>query len=51
MEALERLSVQHKKRLTFGEIKADYESYFDDFELFWYSKPIDTLREHGLLVL
>jgi hypothetical protein len=37
--------------LTFQEIKTDFESNFEDFELFWYSKPLNTLRDFGLLVL
>ena len=39
------------KIYTFQEIKADFEMKLEDFELFWYSKPIKTLREFGLLVL
>ena len=31
--------------------KTDFENHFSDFELFWYSKPINLLRNHGLLVL
>ncbi|WP_395064497.1 B12-binding domain-containing radical SAM protein [Flavobacterium sp.] len=36
---------------TFAQLKSDFENSFEDFELFWYSKPISTLREFGLLVL
>ncbi|TRX41276.1 B12-binding domain-containing radical SAM protein [Flavobacterium restrictum] len=39
------------KGITFQEIKADFETHFEDFELFWYAKPVHTLREFGLLVL
>jgi hypothetical protein len=48
---LERLSVHNNEQLTFGQLKSDYETNFGDFELFWYSKPINSLRAHGLLVL
>lgn len=48
---LETASVSQPKTLTFQQIKADFESRFDDFELFWYAKPINTLRDFGLLVL
>lgn len=37
--------------ITFQEIKADFETHFENFELFWYSKPVNILRESGLLVL
>lgn len=36
---------------TYGEWKADYESQLDDFEPFWFSRPMSRLREHGLLVV
>ncbi|NEW79530.1 MAG: radical SAM protein [Gelidibacter sp.] len=51
LQILERLSVYNNESLTFGQLKMDYETQFGDFELFWYSKPINSLRAHGLLVL
>jgi hypothetical protein len=33
------------------DIKQDFETHFDDFELFWFSKPIISLRNSGLLIL
>ncbi|KAF2519702.1 radical SAM protein [Flavobacterium salilacus subsp. salilacus] len=40
------------KPLTFTQAKHSYETACsEDFELFWYSKPINTLRDFGLLVL
>lgn len=49
---LEKIAVSNLKTYTYQEIKTDYEnSGFEDFELFWYSKPINSLREQGLLVL
>jgi hypothetical protein len=48
---LEKISVHQSKIYTFQEVKADFETDMEDFELFWYSKPINTLREFGLLVL
>ena len=49
--ALQRISVSNAKIHTFQELKSDFENEFSDFELFWYAKPINTLREFGLLVL
>ena len=50
VEILQKVTVSNKKIYTFQEIKADYEShYLEDFELFWFSKPVNTLREFGLL--
>jgi hypothetical protein len=51
VEVLENLSVKQSKIWTLFELKKDFEKQFEDFELFWQSKPITTLRKHGLLVL
>ncbi|MFP9114675.1 B12-binding domain-containing radical SAM protein [Flavobacterium sp. RHBU_3] len=41
-----------EKPLTFAKVKEDYEAAgLEEFEPFWYSKPVNTLREYGLLVL
>ena len=49
---LEKISVIQDKLMTYQNVKMDYESNgLEDFELFWYSKPVMTLREIGLLVL
>lgn len=37
--------------MTFKQIQSDFECRFEDFELFWYSKAVRGLKEHGLLVL
>ncbi|NRD24762.1 radical SAM protein [Winogradskyella litoriviva] len=50
LDTLEDLSPQNKPQ-TFKQLKANFETQFEDFELFWYSKPIDILRGFGLLVL
>lgn len=47
---LKKLSVTNSELCTFQEIKAEYEAHgLDDFELFWYSKPVQKLRGIGLL--
>ena len=51
VEMLLKISVSNAKIHTFQEIKADFEMKLEDFELFWYSKPIKSLRDFGLLVL
>ncbi|MDO8367679.1 MAG: radical SAM protein [Saprospiraceae bacterium] len=48
---LQKLWVAKAEVLTFQELKSDYEAAgLIDFELFWYSKPVRTLGEFGLLV-
>ena len=49
---LEKAAVSEKGITTFAQAKLHYEDAgLDDFELLWYSKPVNTLREYGLLVL
>jgi hypothetical protein len=48
---LERISVANDKVYTFQELKTDFETQMEHFELFWYAKPVNTLRDYGLLVL
>ena len=51
LKALDLLSVTNDKTITYAQLKTDFENHFEDFELFWYSKSIKTLREYGLLVI
>lgn len=48
---LEKVSVYAENKITFSQLKSDFEEQFDDFELFWYSKPILNLRSALLLTL
>ena len=51
LKSLRRLSIYNDDFVTLAQLKADFENYFDDFELFWYSKPVNVLRDKGLLVI
>jgi hypothetical protein len=51
VEMLLKISVLNTKTYSFQEVKSDFELQLEDFELFWYSKPVNTLREFGVLVL
>uniref|UniRef100_UPI003568C284 B12-binding domain-containing radical SAM protein n=1 Tax=Lutibacter sp. TaxID=1925666 RepID=UPI003568C284 len=48
---LQKLSVYNNESFTYHQLKENFETEFENFEMFWYSKPIDTLRKNGLLVL
>jgi len=48
---LETLTISNKKPTTFSQLKKEFENHFEDFELFWYSKQIQSLKEIVLLVL
>lgn len=51
IELLEKLKPSSEKQLSFDQVKTDYELQFPEFEIFWYAKPINIMRENGLLVL
>ncbi|MBN8641355.1 MAG: radical SAM protein [Flavobacteriales bacterium] len=51
IKSLELISVSNDKLLTIAQLKESFETEWDDFELFWFSKPIDKLRQFGLVVL
>jgi hypothetical protein len=51
IDTLETLTPASERQISFGQLKADFELYFEDFELFWYSKPINKMKELGLLAL
>ena len=48
---LEKISVYAENKMTFSQLKSDFETTMEDFELFWYAKQMITLRNFGLLVL
>lgn len=50
-DLLSAIAISNGKTMTLSQIKIDFETQFEDFELFWFSKPVKTLRVHGLLVL
>jgi hypothetical protein len=50
LESLKSLSIYEKDFTRFEQLKSDFETLFSDFELFWYSKPIISLKEKGLLI-
>jgi hypothetical protein len=51
LKKLNEVAVHQRKACTVAMLKEDFESKFEDFEPFWFSKPIQTLRAKALLVL
>jgi radical SAM superfamily enzyme YgiQ (UPF0313 family) len=51
LQMLETTAVHQNKITTLAQLKTNFESEFDDFELFWFSKPIKVLFNEGLVVL
>ncbi|MCF8321229.1 MAG: radical SAM protein [Flavobacterium sp.] len=51
VEILNKITVSNTKLYTLQELKSDFEMNFENFELFWFSKPVVTLKEFGLLII
>lgn len=51
MNQLQKLSVKTPLIFTYEQLKADYERYFENFEVFWYSKPVEILKNSNLYTL
>ncbi len=51
VDTLQKISIQEKKQYSFQELQEDFEAQFEDFELFWYSKPMRKIKAQGLLLL
>jgi len=51
LETLNKVSISNSKIYTLQELKSDFELNFENFELFWFSKPMMTLRNYGLLMI
>jgi radical SAM superfamily enzyme YgiQ (UPF0313 family) len=51
MHMLPQISIAQPKLKTYNDLKKDFEIGLSDFELFWHSKPMQLLKENGLLQL
>jgi hypothetical protein len=52
VQVLKQTSVHQEKIVSIEEIRSGYEAAgFEDFELFWDNKPVNTLYKAGLLRL
>lgn len=47
---LEEHSIDHQKKPTVQQLKNNFEESFEDFELFWFSKPMQQLKENGVIL-
>ncbi|CAA7390238.1 B12-binding domain-containing radical SAM protein [Chryseobacterium fistulae] len=43
-------SIDPYKKITLQQLKQNFEESFDDFELFWFSKPIQQLKENAVIL-
>ncbi|MCJ7936352.1 MAG: radical SAM protein [Chryseobacterium sp.] len=47
---LQENAVENSKKLTVQQLKNQFEEDFEDFELFWFSKPMQQLKENGVIL-
>lgn len=50
MNVLEEISIENAKKPTIQQLKNQFEENFEDFELFWFSKPMQQLKENGVIL-
>jgi len=50
MTILKENSVNNSKKATIQQLKNNFEENFEDFELFWFSKPMQQLKENGVIL-
>ncbi|KFC20673.1 B12-binding domain-containing radical SAM protein [Chryseobacterium sp. FH1] len=43
-------AIENGKKLSLLQLKTDFENSFEDFELFWFSKPLQQLKENGVIL-
>lgn len=50
MSMFNEYPVQNPKKPTLQSLKINFEENFENFELFWFSKPIQQLKENGVIL-
>ncbi|WP_343658549.1 B12-binding domain-containing radical SAM protein [Chryseobacterium sp.] len=50
MKVLEENAIENSKKPTIQQLKNNFEENFEDFELFWFSKPMQQLKENGVIL-
>jgi hypothetical protein len=51
VKTLHKMNIHANNSYSFMQLKQNFETNFENFELFWYSKPIDLLKKNGLISL
>ncbi len=52
LKTLEEITLDKlNKTILINNIKNNFELNFADFEIFWYSKPMQTLKENGVILI
>lgn len=43
-------SLENRRKITLQQLKTDFEMNIPDFEIFWFSKPIQQLKDNGVIL-
>ncbi|WPO81063.1 B12-binding domain-containing radical SAM protein [Chryseobacterium sp. JJR-5R] len=43
-------STENQKKVTLQQLKLNFEENFENFELFWFSKPMQQLKDNGIIL-
>lgn len=49
-ESMLRHSIKKGSQITLHQLKNDFELHFENFEMFWFSKPVQQLKENGIIL-
>lgn len=50
MHTFKENAIENQKKPTLQQLKDNFEHSIDDFELFWFSKPMQQLKENGVIL-
>ncbi|AZA85700.1 radical SAM protein [Chryseobacterium shandongense] len=50
MKMFNEYSIENIKKPTLQQLKTDFDENFENFELFWFSKPMQQLKENGVIL-
>lgn len=50
MKMFNEYSIENVKKPTLQQLKLNFEEHFEDFELFWFSKSMQQLKENGVIL-
>jgi hypothetical protein len=50
MKILIENSKENAKKISLQQLKTQFEESFEDFELFWFSKPLQQLKDNGIIL-
>lgn len=50
LKTLEKISIKNHSVTILQQLKSDFENQFEDFELFWFSKEIEKMKDFRILL-